>query len=233
MFKSTFLLTLFACLASCCSTHCMLSPYKFAPWQQPKNPELTAERKLMSTKLDNIDNITSKNLRQITDKAIVVRYATKQEQAKERTCFAYAVAQTSGYAGPVYLGTSNDQTSFNIEDFYEQTDKPQNNDMAVFASKQRYIKHFGCFRKDPANNHVIIESKWGGYPAIIQHEPFAVPHEYNKFLSFWRLKPAYSSPMGKLLFQKIIQVITNNDDKPLTKYKSPQSQVILKKPMIQ
>lgn len=204
------------------ATHCMLSQWKYEPYEQPYNPEITEKRKLISSMLDENNSIENKSLTKIAD-AIAVRKVTSQE--KSMVCFGYAMAQTTGSTTPLTLGYNNDRTSINIEDFFDQTADFKENAFVVYVltKKRRYIQHFGFAKKGN-----IIESKWGGHKQIVQHRLFDIPYEYGKAASFWIPKPEFTTKEGKRLLLETIQNNTGHADKKIKPYKSIPTKVVLK-----
>src|SRR5579863_7515281 len=71
----------------------------FSPVVQPKNPAITRQRRLITTRLYEEGHIKNSTLTQIAD-AVVVRTATSQE--KPWRCLGYAIAHaTNGSATPL------------------------------------------------------------------------------------------------------------------------------------
>jgi hypothetical protein len=174
-------------------THCMLSEWKYKPYIQPLNDEITDMRIWL--------NMARKNIIEINPNIIILRPSTQQEE--KWRCFTYAIAQITGSTTPLFLDKNNDKlASISIEKFFEQIVEPQPQYLVIYTTNKehRAIQHLAC-----AVNTTTFESKWGTRKAIIHHRLFDVPSAYGTAASFWILKKEFTTSEGKELLLETIE----------------------------
>lgn len=176
--------------------YCMLSEFKYTPWMQCFNDELSKRREEINELSDRAEEIKKIG--------IIVREATEQEQ--EWKCLNYALYKTTGNIIPLEFKTICDEkmcviahmTSIDIEKLFDQIQGPEKDALVLYTDDVCRIQHFAV-----VIDNVTFESKWGGLN-IMQHKPFDVPDHYGNMISFWKLKKEFITTEGKaLLFENI------------------------------
>jgi hypothetical protein len=197
-------------IASLNFTYCMLSEFKYTPWKQCVNDEVSKKR-------EEINELSERGEEtKIVD--VVIRKATEQEQ--EWKCFNYAMHKITGNTTPLQLKTICDKNmciiahmaSIDIEKFFDQIQGPEKGALGLYTDDARRIQHFVI-----VIDNVTFESKWGPLD-IIQHKPFDVPDHYGNMISFWKLKEEFTTPEGKELLLETIKKDAKTFDRKFERY---------------
>jgi len=180
----------------------MLDRWKYEPLLQPTDPAITKMRSRLC--LDIIK--TNPNVSQ--------KKATNEE--REQKCFYFAIKATTGFNKPLdFWPGVNFFSSININNYFDQTNHPQPNDLAIYTESKTNlaITHFAVVTEVTKKN-IVLHSKWGSIEPILQHGPFDVPHWYGNAVGFFTLKDIYKSFRGKqLLHTAMISEKKRNDVK--------------------
>lgn len=178
---------------------CMINQFKYEPYTQPYNDEITQKRELIT---EWVGSPINTNFGITTKDVAIIRQITSQEQPC--TCFGYAIAQATGSTVPLtlYENIGNRTSTIDIEKFFEQTEHPQQNGLVIYTTDKdnRKINHVAFII-----NQKTFESKWGFFTNIIQHSLFSIPTFYGNTASFWTLKKEFRSPEGKEILLKNIR----------------------------
>jgi hypothetical protein len=170
----------------------MLTEFKYKPLSQQPDIATTIQRDRIGKWVRFSEKREMPAIADIT----IIRSATQQEQ--EGTCFNYALAQTTGNTIPLtlYEDSPYQTSTINIENYFNQTLHPQTKDLVLYTAQEndRKIDHCATF----INNN-LFESKFGKSSKIVHHTPFAIPHSYGYFATYWTLKPKFKNNQEKLL----------------------------------
>ena len=142
----------------------------------------------------------------------------KTEQPNERLgkCLYIAMADILGIANqkaPFKMLEPRDWLkNIDLIQYFNQTDTPHKGDLAVYYPDNQPNSeplHFGVVAKNK-NSNILIKSKWGLKPEVLEHPLYTAPLSYESSAKFFRLKPEYQKSNGKKILLAKLQDAINS-----------------------